>query len=98
MHDLLVNGFPPFQVKLEQGIEMLKIFKSHDAETSLLDDFNFYDEREKSLMERKGKQRASTIGNTTATLSTESINHLSDNLADTLHLDGGKNLSKSDLV
>ncbi|KAI3447276.1 hypothetical protein Pfo_003941 [Paulownia fortunei] len=86
------------EVKLEQGIEILKIFKSHDAETSLLDDFNFYDEREKSLMERKAKQRASTTGNTTATVATESINQLSGNLADTLHLDGGKNLCKSDLV
>ncbi|KAJ4906567.1 YTH domain protein [Raphanus sativus] len=30
------------EVKLEQGIEMLKIFKNYDAETSILDDFGFY--------------------------------------------------------
>lgn len=77
---------------------MLKIFKNHDADTSLLDDFNFYDEREKTLLERKAKHRASTTGNTAAGLATESINQLSDNLADTLRLDGGiKSISKKDL-
>ncbi|PIN13942.1 putative high-glucose-regulated protein [Handroanthus impetiginosus] len=86
------------EVKLEQGIEMLKIFKGHDAETSLLDDFDFYDEREKSLMERKAKQRSNTTGNPTAALAKDSIDQLSGNLADALRLDGGKSLSKSDLV
>ncbi|KAL8492684.1 hypothetical protein ACS0TY_024032 [Phlomoides rotata] len=86
------------EVKLEHGIEMLKIFKNHDADTSLLDDFNFYDEREKTLLERKAKHRATSTGNTAAGLATESINQLSDNLADTLRLDGGiKNISKKDL-
>lgn len=86
------------EVKLEHGVEMLKIFKNHDADTSLLDDFNFYDEREKTLLERKAKHRASTTGNTPAGLATESINQLSDNLADTLRLDGGiKSISKKDL-
>ncbi|XP_073033927.1 YTH domain-containing protein ECT4-like isoform X1 [Primulina eburnea] len=83
------------EVKLEQGIEMIKIFKNYDAETSLLDDFNFYDEREKFLLERKAKQRAISTGNTSTSLSPELINQLSDNLADSLHLDGAKNLSKT---
>lgn len=69
---------------------MLAIFKNHDAETSLLDDFNFYDEREKALLERKAKQRPTPTVNTTAT---DSVNQLSDNLADALHLDGVKTLS-----
>ncbi|KAL6496435.1 hypothetical protein OROGR_029693 [Orobanche gracilis] len=87
------------KVKLELGIEMLKIFKSHDAATSLLDDFDFYDEREKSLMERKAKQRSATTEKTSAPLANEPVSQLSDNLADTLRLDEGKNLrSKSDLV
>lgn len=85
---------PLFQVKLEQGVEMLQIFKNHEAETSLLDDFNFYDEREKTLLERKSKQRASATGNAAPTHAAESINQLSNNLADTLHLDGTKNVSK----
>lgn len=73
---------------------MLTIFKNHDAETSLLDDFNFYDEREKALLERKAKQRATSAGNATAT---DSINQLSDNLADALHLDGVKTLSNKNM-
>ncbi|KAL6521300.1 hypothetical protein OROGR_017869 [Orobanche gracilis] len=85
------------EVKLEQGIEMLKIFKNHDSDTSLLDDFNFYDEREKTILNRKAKQRASSTGNAAATLATESINQLSGNLADTLRLDGAINVSKKDL-
>ncbi|KAJ9174726.1 hypothetical protein P3X46_013340 [Hevea brasiliensis] len=35
------------EIGLEQGLEMLKIFKSYSAKTSLLDDFNFYENREK---------------------------------------------------
>ncbi|KAL2896544.1 YTH domain-containing family protein 2 [Bienertia sinuspersici] len=46
------------EVKLEQGTEMLKIFKDYDAQTSILDDFEFYDEREKVLQERKNRQQA----------------------------------------
>lgn len=76
---------------------MLKIFKNHDADTSLVDDFTFYDEREKALLERKAKHRASSTGTTAAVLANESINQLSNNLADSLHLDGGKKLPKADL-
>ncbi|XP_041996136.1 YTH domain-containing protein ECT4-like isoform X2 [Salvia splendens] len=85
------------EVKLEQGIEMLMIFKNHDADTSLLDDFNFYDEREKALLDRKAKQRATPTGNTTDTLATDSINQLSDNLADALQLEGVQSLSNKDV-
>ncbi|CAA3021849.1 uncharacterized protein LOC111372679 isoform X2 [Olea europaea var. sylvestris] len=86
------------EVKLEQGIEMLKIFKNHNAGTSLLDDFTYYDEREKSLLERKVKQQATSSGNTAAPLpAADSINQLSDNLADTLRLDSGKTLPKTEL-
>jgi hypothetical protein len=35
------------QIGLKEGMEMLKIFKSYQAETSLLDDFDFYENREK---------------------------------------------------
>jgi ribosomal protein S21 len=43
-------------VKLEQGNEMLKLFKSHVNKTSILDDFLFYDTREKIMRDRKSKQ------------------------------------------
>ncbi|XP_022842846.1 YTH domain-containing family protein 2-like isoform X2 [Olea europaea var. sylvestris] len=84
------------EVKLEQGLEFLQIFKNHDADTSLLDDFNFYDEREKSLLERKAKEQASSTGNTSS-LAAESINQLSNNLANTLGWEGGKNISHPEL-
>ncbi|XAR50701.1 hypothetical protein NMG60_11005099 [Bertholletia excelsa] len=73
------------EVKLDQGIEMLKIFKDHDAETSILDDFNFYDEREKTLKERKARQRISSTKNSPVT--DPSINQLSDNFAEALQLE-----------
>lgn len=45
------------QVKLEQGLEMLNIFKNHEAQMSILDDFDFYEERQKAMQERKAHQR-----------------------------------------
>ena len=38
---------------------MLKIFKDHVCKTSILDDFGFYDNREKMMQERKAKQQQS---------------------------------------
>lgn len=45
------------QVKLDQGLEMLSIFKKHEADMSILDDFDFYEERQKAMQERKGRQQ-----------------------------------------
>lgn len=51
-----------FQIGLKQGIEMLSIFKKYSAKTSILDDFNFYENREKSLQtKRSSKQVPSPI-------------------------------------
>jgi ribosomal protein S21 len=47
------------QVKFEQGLQVLKIFKDHVCKTSILDDFGFYDNREKLMQERKAKQQQS---------------------------------------
>lgn len=49
------------QVKLEQGIEMLKIFKNYELDTSILDDFDFYEDRQKAMQERKARQQASLM-------------------------------------
>ncbi|KAG5564832.1 hypothetical protein RHGRI_000884 [Rhododendron griersonianum] len=76
------------EVKLEQGIEMLKIFKDHEAETSILDDFNFYDEREKALQERKARQQASSSIKKEEDADA-SIKQLSENLAGALQLEDG---------
>lgn len=59
---------------------MLKIFKDHESEASILDDFNYYDGREeRSLQERRAKQPSPDKPDA-------SINQLSENLAGTLHL------------
>lgn len=41
------------QVGLEQGLEMLDIFKSYPSKTSLIDDLSFYESREKLLKARR---------------------------------------------
>ncbi|KAL1338212.1 hypothetical protein AAHE18_10G195300 [Arachis hypogaea] len=37
----------------QEGLEMLNIFKSYSVKTSLLDDFDFYENREKFLCSDK---------------------------------------------
>lgn len=39
-----------------QGVEMLNIFKNHVARTSILDDFEFYESRQKVMQEKKIRQ------------------------------------------
>lgn len=73
------------EVKLEQGVQMLKIFKDHEAQMSILDDFEFYDERERVLKERKARQPANS---TTDAISVDSIYQMANNLAQTLRLHG----------
>ncbi|OMO75140.1 hypothetical protein CCACVL1_16306 [Corchorus capsularis] len=46
------------EVHLKQGLEMLNIFKSYSAKTSLLDDFGFYENREKTLNAKKNYKPA----------------------------------------
>ncbi|KAE8007931.1 hypothetical protein FH972_004486 [Carpinus fangiana] len=43
------------KIGLKQGSEMLSIFKSYTEKTSLLDDFNFYENRVKSLNSKSSK-------------------------------------------
>lgn len=38
-----------------KGLEMLKIFKNHTLKTSLLDDFMYYENRQKIMQEEKAK-------------------------------------------
>ena len=45
------------QVKLEQGIGMLNIFKSFASKTSILDDFQFYENRQRALTEKRARQQ-----------------------------------------
>ncbi|KAK9683998.1 hypothetical protein RND81_10G179700 [Saponaria officinalis] len=74
------------EVKLEQGIEMLKIFKEYDVQTSILDDFEFYDEREKVLQERKNRQQPKSKPVGAESLADEMLN-ISDRLDQALQLE-----------
>ncbi|WVZ94492.1 hypothetical protein U9M48_040379 [Paspalum notatum var. saurae] len=57
----VTNSRDTQEVKLEQGLQMLTIFKNHENETTILEDFDFYEQREKALQEnRRQQQPAST--------------------------------------
>jgi len=45
----------PIQVKFPQGTEMLNIFKNFSCKTSILDDFDFYENRQKVMQDRRSK-------------------------------------------
>ncbi|KAK4779587.1 hypothetical protein SAY87_015693 [Trapa incisa] len=53
----VTNSRDTQEVKLEQGLKMIKIFKDHVLKTSLLDDFEFYENREKAIQEKKAKHQ-----------------------------------------
>ncbi|XP_021906407.1 uncharacterized protein LOC110821032 isoform X3 [Carica papaya] len=57
----VTNSRDTQEVKLEQGIEMLNIFKNYENDMSILDDFEFYEERQKAMQERKARQQANLI-------------------------------------
>ncbi|RLM74183.1 uncharacterized protein C2845_PM15G21470 [Panicum miliaceum] len=42
-----------FPVKLEQGVQMLAIFKNHGAKTTILEDFDFYEQQEKAMLDNR---------------------------------------------
>ncbi|MQM04461.1 hypothetical protein Taro_037262 [Colocasia esculenta] len=53
----VTNSRDTQEVKLEQGLEMLNILKNHEAERSILDDFDFYESRQKAMQERRARQQ-----------------------------------------
>lgn len=79
-----------FQVKLEEGIEILKIFKDYNAQTSILDDFDFYDEQERTFTERKARQACSTA-DIPDSVADESVKEISDILGQALKLEVSSN-------
>ncbi|XP_020100180.1 YTH domain-containing family protein 3-like isoform X2 [Ananas comosus] len=77
------------EVNLEQGLEMLNIFKNHKDETSILDDFGFYDKREKAILEYKQKQKREAV-------STEAINRISENFSRAIQIGESNNAENTD--
>ncbi|KAL2487730.1 evolutionarily conserved C-terminal region 2 [Forsythia ovata] len=53
----VTNSRDTQEVKLEHGLQMLKIFKDHTSKQSVLDDFDFYEDRQKRIQDKKAKQQ-----------------------------------------
>ncbi|KAL3654865.1 hypothetical protein CASFOL_000651 [Castilleja foliolosa] len=53
----VTNSRDTQEVKLEQGLQLLKIFKDHTSRQCILDDFDFYEDRQKKIQEKKAKQQ-----------------------------------------
>ncbi|KAJ4721244.1 evolutionarily conserved C-terminal region 2 [Melia azedarach] len=52
----VTNSRDTQEVNFEQGIQVLKIFKSHSSKRCILDDFGFYEARERIMQQKKAKQ------------------------------------------
>lgn len=53
----VTNSRDTQEVKLEPGLKLIKIFKEHSSKTCILDDFGFYETRQKTIQEKKAKQQ-----------------------------------------
>jgi len=53
----VTNSRDTQEVKLEQGNQVVRIFKFHTSKTSVLDDFEFYESRETAMQEKKAKRQ-----------------------------------------
>ncbi|KAI3972811.1 hypothetical protein MKX01_019469 [Papaver californicum] len=54
----VTNSRDTQEIGVKQGSEMLTIFKSFSTKTCMLDDFNFYEDREKALLARRSSKAA----------------------------------------
>lgn len=55
-HKPVTNSRDTQEIHFSQGIEMLNIFKNYVSRTSILDDFDFYESRQKVMQEKKIRQ------------------------------------------
>ncbi|RZB47388.1 YTH domain-containing protein ECT2-like isoform X2 [Glycine soja] len=53
----VTNSRDTQEVKFEKGVQIVKIFKEHSSQTCILDDFGFYEAREKATQEKKSKEQ-----------------------------------------
>lgn len=53
----VTNSRDTQEVKLDQGLQLLKIFKEYSCKQCILDDFEFYEDRQKRIQEKKAKQQ-----------------------------------------
>ncbi|KAK7336249.1 hypothetical protein VNO77_16785 [Canavalia gladiata] len=53
----VTNSRDTQEVKFEKGVQIVKIFKEHSSKTCILDDFGFYEAREKATQDKKSKEQ-----------------------------------------
>ncbi|XP_019463716.1 PREDICTED: YTH domain-containing family protein 1-like [Lupinus angustifolius] len=53
----VTNSRDTQEVLLEPGLKLIKIFKEYTSKTCILDDFGFYESRQKTILEKKVKQQ-----------------------------------------
>ncbi|XP_022754373.1 uncharacterized protein LOC111302799 isoform X2 [Durio zibethinus] len=53
----VTNSRDTQEIKFEQGLKLIKIFKEHSSKSCILDDFEFYEVRQKAIQEKKAKQQ-----------------------------------------
>ncbi|OIW19285.1 hypothetical protein TanjilG_20410 [Lupinus angustifolius] len=53
----VTNSRDTQEVMLEPGLKVIKIFKEYASKTCILDDFGFYEARQKTILEKKAKQQ-----------------------------------------
>ncbi|KAL8217273.1 hypothetical protein R6Q57_024110 [Mikania cordata] len=53
----VTNSRDTQEVKLVQGLQMIKIFKEHSSKQCILDDFEFYEECQNKIQQKKAKQQ-----------------------------------------
>ncbi|KAK3121300.1 hypothetical protein QOZ80_8BG0650350 [Eleusine coracana subsp. coracana] len=83
----VTNSRDTQEVKLEQGLQILTIFKNHEAETTILEDFDFYEQREKALQENRRQQHpASSEPQKPADTQVGLMDHISDTFTQAVQL------------
>ncbi|MED6183402.1 hypothetical protein PIB30_037590 [Stylosanthes scabra] len=96
----VTNSRDTQEVKLQQGIEMLTILKNYETDVSILDDFDFYEDRQKAMQERKARQQSSMMAvglvgesehRNPANISGDFVKQMSKSFAQVVRLDEGNN-------
>ena len=79
---------------------MLTIFKNYETDVSILDDFDFYEDRQKAMQERKARQQSSMIAvglvgesehGSSANISGDFVKQMSKSFAQVVRLDENNN-------
>ncbi|KAF7843103.1 YTH domain-containing protein ECT4 isoform X1 [Senna tora] len=95
----VTNSRDTQEVKFQQGIEILTIFKNYETEMSILDDFDFYEDRQKAMQDRKARQQASLMAiavgesehKTSANINGDFMKQMPKSFAQVVRLEEGSN-------